>query len=166
MKHRVRSWVSEHSASDEIEPELPVFSIGKAAQLTGLSESALRKYEAAGLILFHRTDHGHRRLSLEDITRIKIIQKLIKENGLNLEGIRRLWALLPCWELKSCSEEARKNCPILSGANDPCWVIYKDEGGCDGDSCHDCEVYRMASSCTEDLKSLLLDLLVRERRKK
>jgi len=33
-----------------------------------------------------------------------VIRKLIQEHGLNFAGIRALFAQLPCWKIKSCSE--------------------------------------------------------------
>ena len=166
MKRHIRHWIQDYSPKDGGSVTDPAITIGKAAELTGLSESTLRKYEAAGLILYARTSGGYRMLSQEDLFRIRIIQSLIKEKGLNLEGIRRLWALLPCWEFRECDESERAVCPVFGGVNEPCWVLFKARGGCDGLECRTCEVYRMAASCTEDLKKLVLDLLVAERRKK
>ena len=84
----------------EIQREIddPVMSIGVLAQRVGLSVSAVRKYEAEGLIIAHRSDSGHRLFSHEDTARVRNIQHMI-HGGLNLEGIRRMQALLPCWEL-------------------------------------------------------------------
>ena len=72
----------------------PVISIGVLAQRVGLSVSAVRKYENEGLIIAHRTDSGHRLFSLEDIKRVRNIQHMIQDLGLNIEGIRRMQALL------------------------------------------------------------------------
>ncbi|MHC4710150.1 MAG: MerR family transcriptional regulator, partial [Planctomycetota bacterium] len=83
----------------------PLVSIGALAQQVGLSVSAVRKYENDGLILAHRTDSGHRLFSYEDISRVQNIQHLIQDLGLNTEGIRRMQALLPCWDLLPCSAE-------------------------------------------------------------
>ncbi len=153
-----------YPGTNNADPLEPVYTIGQAAELTGLSMSALRKYEAAGLIVYFRTESGYRLLSKEDITRIRLIQHLIKKKGLNLEGIRRLWALLPCWELTGCTEEEWGQCPVRQGVNDPCWVINSERGGCGQNKCRTCEIYRMAASCTEDLKRLVLDLLVKQGR--
>jgi hypothetical protein len=68
----------------------PVISIGTAAGMVGLSVSALRKYEREGLLIFFRTSTGRRLLSYSDLRRIKMIQQLINDIGLNIEGIRRL----------------------------------------------------------------------------
>lgn len=138
----------------------PVITIGEAAAITGLSDSSLRKYEAAGLITYARTRGGYRMLSLEDLDRVRMIQKLIKGKGLTLEGIRRLWALLPCWELKGCPEAEREGCGVVKGGNEPCWVIQGYDGCCGEATCRYCEVYRTAATCTEDLKGLVFDLLL------
>ena len=67
----------------------PVISIGVLAQKVGLSVSAVRKYENEGLVIAHRTDSGRRLFSLEDIKRVRNIQHLIQDLGLNIAGIRR-----------------------------------------------------------------------------
>ncbi|MBD3165709.1 MerR family transcriptional regulator [bacterium] len=149
---------AKHTTTGTQNPLEPTLAISEAARATGLSESALRKYEAAGLIHYHRTSGGYRMLSEEDLERIRLIQHLIKKKGLNLEGIKRLWSLLPCWELKGCNAEAQADCPIMQGAMEPCWVIFKNEGCCDEKECRTCEVYRLAAHCTEDLKRLVFSL--------
>ncbi len=136
----------------------PVMFIGAATKITGLSESALRKYEATGLIIFHRTAANRRMLSLEDIERIRMIRNLIKRRGLNLEGILRLWALLPCWELKQCAADERRDCPAIVDSQRPCWVLLKNQGCTIEERCRECEVYRFSAYCTEDLKSLVRNL--------
>ncbi|HEB84659.1 MAG TPA: MerR family transcriptional regulator [Bacteroidetes bacterium] len=155
MKRDLREWMAEHAPAKGTEPLEPVMTIGEAARITGLSESALRKYEAAGLILFHRSSGNVRVISREDLQRVRLIRTMIKKQGLNLEGIRRLWSLLPCWELKGCSAESQATCPVLLGTNQPCWVIHRAEGGCDGDLCRQCPVYRVAAGAINDMKSLL-----------
>ena len=84
------------------EVEDPLISIGVLAQKVGLSVSAVRKYENEGLIIAHRTPSGHRLFSHEDISRVRNVQHLIQDLRLNIEGIRRMQALLPCWELLPC----------------------------------------------------------------
>jgi len=130
-------------------------AIGAAARLTGLSESALRKYEAAGLIIYHRTPGNRRMLALEDLERIRLIQSMIKNKGLNVEGILRLLTLIPCWELKKCSREERDICPASVDSRRPCWVLRENKGCMGEPDCRCCEVYRFGAYCTEDLKSLI-----------
>ncbi len=136
----------------------PVISIGTAAEKVGLSVSALRKYEAEGLLIYHRSASCRRLLSRADIKRIRIIQHIINDLGLNMEGIRRLLALLPCWRLKPCSEEEKKSCQALSNAVKPCWMIKETECARRGYDCHQCNVYRYGAYCTEAMKALLHNL--------
>lgn len=155
MRRELKRWIDEHSPDSVEMLNEPVMTIGEAARATGLSESALRKYEAAGLILYHRSSGNVRVLSHEDLNRIHWIQKLIKEEGLNLEGIRRLWSLLPCWECKGCSPEQQKSCPELNDMSRPCWMVHRDLDPEHALDCRDCEVYQLATRCTDQLKFLV-----------
>lgn len=133
----------------------PVISIGTLADKVGLSVSAIRKYEEEGLIISHRTDSGHRMFSYEDIDRIRVIQHMIKNIGLNIEGIRRMQALLPCWDLLPCENKMRDNCPSFKDNTMPCWTINDVRCAPQGIECRLCPVYRFGSQCTEDMKHVL-----------
>ena len=136
----------------------PVMSIGTLAEKVGLSDSAIRKYENACLIIAHRTPSGHRRFSHEDIDRIRNIQRMIQVLGVSIEGIRRLQALLPCWELLPCSPRKRKKCPAFQDNTRPCWMMKGlDCTPSHGNECRQCVVYRFGSLCTEEIKSLVYD---------
>ncbi len=136
----------------------PVISIGTAARKVNLSVSALRKYEREGLLLYYRTETGRRLLSRADLKRIRMIQHLIGELGLNMEGIRRLVALLPCWELKPCSAEEKAQCKAVRDPVRPCWMVNESECRRQGIDCRLCSVYRYGAYCTEVMKSLLYDI--------
>ena len=133
----------------------PLISIGALADKVGLSVSAIRKYEVAGLIIPHRTNSGHRMFSLEDITRIRAIQHMIKELGFNAEGIRRLQALLPCWDLLPCENKVRDECSAFRDNSKPCWMMKDAHCTLQGNECRNCIVYRFGSLCIEDIKQLL-----------
>ncbi|MHC4401999.1 MAG: MerR family transcriptional regulator [Planctomycetota bacterium] len=136
----------------------PVMPIGTLAEKVGLSDSAVRKYENASLIIAHRTASGHRRFSHEDIDRIRNIQRMIQVLGVSIEGIRRLQALLPCWDLLPCSPKKRESCPAYEDNTRPCWMIKGlDCTPSHGNECRECVVYRFGSLCTEEIKSLLYD---------
>lgn len=150
-----------HNLAGESESDAdwePVISIGTAAAMVGLSVSALRKYESEGLLIYHRSPTGRRLLSRADIKRIRIIQHIINNLGLNIEGIRRLLALLPCWRLKPCSEEEKSACKAVSDAVRPCWMIKETECARRGLDCRLCNVYRYGAYCTEAMKALLYNL--------
>jgi len=157
MRGSLSDWFKAHVPHWDIKMLEPVISIGKAASITGLSESALRKYETAGLIVFRRTDTNRRIVSFEDIDRIRIIKDLIKNKGLNINGILRLWALMPCWELKQCIEKDRESCPATSNSEKPCWVLFRHRGCAIIPDCASCEIYRYTAYCTEDIKQLYYD---------
>ena len=157
MKDKFSHWLNDHAPVSEISIDDPVMTIGEASRITGLSKSALRKYEANGLIIFHRTQTNRRLVSLEDLERIRMIQVLVKQKGLNLEGILRLWALIPCWELKMCTNTERKQCSALSDPIRPCWIHYRNAGCAIMTKCAECNIYRFSAYCTDDIKSLYLD---------
>ena len=136
----------------------PVMTIGTFAEKVSLSVSAVRKYENESLIIAHRTASGHRLFSREDIDRIRNIQRLIQQVGLNIEGIRRLQALLPCWDLLPCTQEKRQECPAYQDNARPCWMIKGlDCKPSHGNECRECVIYRFGSVCTEEIKSLIHD---------
>jgi len=137
----------------------PVMTIGEAAEKTNLSESALRKYENEGLIIYHRSSGNVRVLSEEDINRIDCIKKLIKEKGLNLEGIRRLWALFPCWECNECKPEEIECCSAIQDSNRPCWMTKAKESGKTRELCRMCDVYRAVADCSEEMKFIVHEKL-------
>ena len=66
------------------EPELPLVSIGAAAQVLGISINLLRFYEAEGLILPARTDKNQRRYSRADLARVQCIRHAIQEEGMTI----------------------------------------------------------------------------------
>jgi MerR family transcriptional regulator/heat shock protein HspR len=135
----------------------PVMAIGVLAQRVGLSVSAVRKYEREGLLIAHRTETGHRLFSHEDIRRVKNIQLLIQKLGLNIEGIRRMQSLLPCWDLLPCTPETRKDCPGSNDDRRPCWMIKGLPCAPQGNECRQCVVYRFGSLCIQDIKKLLYE---------
>jgi len=70
-------------------PEMAVYVISVAAELSGLHPQTLRTYERLGLITPGRTGGGGRRYSHRDIERLRSIAELTG-NGVGVEGVRRL----------------------------------------------------------------------------
>jgi len=68
--------------------------IGELAQRTGLSVSAIRFYEAKGLVTPLRTVSGHRRFPRSDIRRLSFIL-IAQQLGLSIAEIRDAFATLP-----------------------------------------------------------------------
>jgi len=133
----------------------PVISIGTLAKKVGLSVSAIRKYEEEGLIISHRIESGHRLFSYEDVQRLSTIQHLIKNLGFNIEGIRRMQAILPCWDLLPCERKVRDNCLAFKGSTKPCWMMKDAHCTLRGNECRKCEVYRFGTLYTEKIKELV-----------
>ena len=64
-----------------------VYMISVAAELAGLHPQTLRMYEARGLIRPARTPGGTRLYSESDVERLRLVQRLTTELGLNLAGV-------------------------------------------------------------------------------
>ena len=68
----------------------PVFMISVAAELAEMHPQTLRMYERRGLIRPQRSSKSTRLYSLEDVDRLRRIQQLVSECGLNLAGVERV----------------------------------------------------------------------------
>jgi MerR family transcriptional regulator/heat shock protein HspR len=73
-------------------PDVPVYVISVAAELTGLHPQTLRTYDRLGLVSPGRAGGGARRYSLRDIETLREIAALTAE-GIGLEGVRRILGL-------------------------------------------------------------------------
>lgn len=69
-------------------------SIGEVAERAGVAPSALRFYEAEGLIEAERTDGGQRRFARDVLRRVAFI-RAAQRVGLTLDDIRAALATLP-----------------------------------------------------------------------
>jgi MerR family transcriptional regulator/heat shock protein HspR len=68
----------------------PVFMISVAAELAEMHPQTLRMYERRGLIRPQRSSKSTRLYSLDDVERLRRIQQLVAESGLNLAGVERV----------------------------------------------------------------------------
>jgi len=68
-------------------PDRPRYMISVAAELVGMHPQTLRIYENRGLVRPQRTPGGTRLYSETDVERLRIIQRLTTELGLNLAGV-------------------------------------------------------------------------------
>ena len=68
----------------------PVFMISVAAGLAEMHPQTLRMYERRGLVRPQRSSKSTRLYSLEDVDRLRRIQQLVSECGLNLAGVERV----------------------------------------------------------------------------
>jgi MerR family transcriptional regulator, redox-sensitive transcriptional activator SoxR len=72
----------------------PVITIGQAAWRTGLSVSAIRYYEAEGLVAPERTAAGQRRFLRADLRRLSFVL-VTQRLGCSITEIRRMLETLP-----------------------------------------------------------------------
>jgi MerR family transcriptional regulator, redox-sensitive transcriptional activator SoxR len=70
------------------------YSVGDVAARAGVNTSALRFYEANGLITSERNDSGHRRYHADVLRRVGFI-KVAQRVGLSLDEIRAALRALP-----------------------------------------------------------------------
>ena len=74
----------------EMTSDRGVFMISVAAELADMHPQTLRTYEARGLIEPTRSAKGTRLYSQEDVERLRRIQEMTAELGLNLAGVERV----------------------------------------------------------------------------
>jgi len=74
-------------------PDRPRYMISVAADLVGMHPQTLRMYETKGLVRPGRTPGGTRLYSDNDVERLRLIQRLTTELGLNLAGVEHVLRL-------------------------------------------------------------------------
>ena len=70
--------------------ERPRYMISVAAELVGMHPQTLRIYEQRGLVNPRRTAGNTRLYSDADVERLRLIQRLTTDIGLNLAGVERV----------------------------------------------------------------------------
>jgi MerR family transcriptional regulator, heat shock protein HspR len=76
-----------------VDRERGVFMISVAAELADMHPQTLRMYETRGLIEPQRSPKGTRLYSQADVDRLRRIQEMTTELGLNLAGVERVLEL-------------------------------------------------------------------------
>ncbi len=76
------------------QPEQRFYSISVAARILNTHPQTLRMYERLGLIKPRRNEHGNRLYSDADIERVRKIQELTQEMGVNLSGVEVAFKLM------------------------------------------------------------------------
>ncbi len=77
----------------EVSNDRGVFMISVAAELADMHPQTLRMYEARGLIEPKRSPKGTRLYSHKDVDRLRRIQEMTAELGMNLAGVERVFEL-------------------------------------------------------------------------
>jgi MerR family transcriptional regulator/heat shock protein HspR len=76
-----------------VSEERGVFMISVAAELAEMHPQTLRMYETRGLIAPKRSPKGTRLYSQKDVDRLRKIQQMTAELGMNLAGVERVFEL-------------------------------------------------------------------------
>jgi MerR family transcriptional regulator/heat shock protein HspR len=77
----------------ELDPRRGVYMISVAAELAGMHPQTLRIYESRGLIQPKRSPKNTRLYSQEDVDRLRRIQELTSQMGMNLAGVEKVFEL-------------------------------------------------------------------------
>ena len=72
----------------------PLYTISVASEILETHPRTLMLYEDVGLIEPFRTPTNRRRYSQRDIRKLRVIQTLTREKGVNLAGVKHLLTLL------------------------------------------------------------------------
>lgn len=121
-----------------------LYTIRVASELSGVALGTIREYERQGLLrVYRRPSSRHRLFSAVEINWIRQIWRLIHDDGLNVEGIRRLLVVEPCHRIIRCGPSLREGCPAFHKDDRPCWAIDAAPRCCTGSGriCQACPVY-------------------------
>lgn len=73
--------------NDKISRDQPCYTIGVVARMVDLHPQTLRNYEQMGLVVPHRTEGNIRLYSQREVDRLRKINRLTQELGVNLAGV-------------------------------------------------------------------------------
>ena len=96
----------------EVSSDRGVFMISVAAELADMHPQTLRMYEQRGLIEPKRSPKGTRLYSHQDVERLRRIQQMTAELGLNLAGVEKVL------ELEQQLERTRRRVALLERRRD------------------------------------------------
>jgi MerR family transcriptional regulator, redox-sensitive transcriptional activator SoxR len=114
-----------------------VISIGDLAKRTGISVSAIRFYEARGLVVPFRSSGGQRRFLRSDIRRLSFI-RIAQKSGLSIDGIASELAKLPQARTPTALDWARIGAAMRDLLNDHIAELSRTRdllNGCIGCGC-------------------------------
>jgi MerR family transcriptional regulator/heat shock protein HspR len=138
-----------------------LYTIGEAADILGISIPTIRMYEREGLIIPHRRQSKHRRFSQSDLDRIRCVRLMINDEKVSIAGIRKMLSLIPCWTIKNCPPDVRKNCAAFTQHDKPCWMVSGKSWECRSAECRECLVYTEVASC-QSLKQTIAAATTRQ----
>jgi MerR family transcriptional regulator/heat shock protein HspR len=71
-----------------------LYFISMAARMLGMHPQTLRKYERLGLVQPNRTIGSMRLYTTEELERLRLIKRLVDDEGINLAGVQRLLSVV------------------------------------------------------------------------
>ncbi|HDL86371.1 MAG TPA: MerR family transcriptional regulator [Candidatus Acetothermia bacterium] len=120
----------------------PVYPISVAAELAGVHPRTLYMYEKQQLLIPARRGTW-RFYSEDDLAWIRVIRYLLHDSGINIAGLQRLLALIPCTEICRYGADECCECCTMRTKSMPCWAVSATRGD---RKCYECEVYQTARS--------------------
>jgi hypothetical protein len=136
----------------------PVYTLSTTSILSGIPVHSIRQYIDKGLIIPFKKESNRNLFSQVDILRLKYINNLLNEDGLNIAGIRKLMATIPCWAVRECSKGERETCQAYQSDSTPCWEASEKGTLCKNTNCRECDVYRIVENYP-DVKSFIKTLI-------
>jgi MerR family transcriptional regulator/heat shock protein HspR len=119
----------------------PVYPIGIVAEMVGITEQTIRLYEKRGLIHPVRRNK-HRYFSENDVSWLICIRDAIHKDKISIEGLIKLLNYAPCWEIRECTEEVRKDCTAFINKNKNCWEAKQHLcADANTEGCSSCPIY-------------------------
>ena len=111
----------------------PRYMISVAAELVGMHPQTLRIYEAKGLVRPKRTPGNTRLYSEADLERLRLIQRLTGQLGLNLAGVETVLRLEDelkrmQWRIERMDREMREQIRSVERQYKREVVLYRAEG--------------------------------------
>ena len=82
------------SGSSGIGLDKPIYTISVASEILATHPRTLMMYESLGLVSPARTPTNRRRFSQRDVIKLRTIQRLTRQHGVNLAGARHILTLL------------------------------------------------------------------------
>ena len=106
--------------ADDQRDDEPCYVISIAARMVGMHAQTLRYYERAGLLTPSRSRGSRRLYSTADIARVREIQRLINDLGVNLAGVDVIFRMRErMLQLEAELEETRRELQRLRNTRLP-----------------------------------------------
>jgi MerR family transcriptional regulator/heat shock protein HspR len=140
----------------------PIYSITSVSKMLKIHPRTLMKYEKLGLIKPFRNPKNNRRFySNNDMKWISCIAKMVHEDGFSLKSLNYVLSLAPCWMIKGCPEEVRKECQAHYNHSKPCWETINTvcRPCINRIACTDCVFYQASKQRKEIMLSSIETIL-------